>query len=217
MNEKIGIVDVGGGYRGVYACGVMDYCIDHGIQFDAGIGVSAGSANLIAYYAGQRGRNRLFYTEYGLRRQYAGIGNFIFKRSFLDLDYVYSTLSNFDGENPLDYEAAMRNPMAFYAVATEATTGRARYFDKSDILPNDYSVMKASCAIPFLCHPYAVKNTLYYDGALADPVPIERAFACGCDRVVLILTLPEDTRRTSDRDVKLAKRVRKNTRWPLKD
>ncbi len=59
---KIGVVDVGGGLRGIYAVGVLDYCMDQGIRFDMGIGVSAGSANLISYAAGQRGRNYQFYT-----------------------------------------------------------------------------------------------------------------------------------------------------------
>ena len=54
---KTGIVDVGGGLRGIYAVGVLDYCMDQGIAFDLGIGVSAGSANLASYAAGQRGRN----------------------------------------------------------------------------------------------------------------------------------------------------------------
>ena len=65
---KIGVVDVGGGFRGVYACGVLDYCLDEKIRFDLGIGVSAGSANLASFIAGQRGRNYLFYTKYGLRK-----------------------------------------------------------------------------------------------------------------------------------------------------
>ncbi len=91
---KTGIVDVGGGYRGVYAAGVMDYCMDNGIKFDLGVGVSAGSANIISYAAGQQGRNYTFYTVYGLRKEYAGLGNFIRKRSFIDMDYVYGTLSN---------------------------------------------------------------------------------------------------------------------------
>ena len=39
---KTGIVDVGGGLRGIYAAGVLDYCIDQGTSFDLGIGVSAG-------------------------------------------------------------------------------------------------------------------------------------------------------------------------------
>lgn len=210
---KTGIVDVGGGYRGIYAAGVLDYCMDNGIRFDLGIGVSAGSANLISYAAGQRGRNYHFYAEYGLRKEYAGIGNFLFKKSFVDLDYVYSTLSNSDGENPLDYSAATSNPMEFIAVATEADTGKPKYFDKSYISQDDYSVMKASSAIPFVCHPYRVGNTLYFDGALGDTVPIQKAFQLGCDKVILLLTLPADTVRTSDKDHKLAARIRK--KYPL--
>lgn len=213
MSAQIGVVDAGGGYRGIYAAGVLDYCLDHGIQFDLGIGVSAGSANLISYAAGQARRNYHFYAEYGLRKEYAGFKNFLFKRSFVDLDYVYGTLSNSDGENPLDYAAAVKSPMKFFAVATEALTGRAKYFDMSYISQDDYSVMKASSAIPFVCHPYAVGDTLYYDGALADPIPIEKAFEMGCDKVVVLLTRPEDTVRTPDRDLKLASRIRK--KYPL--
>ena len=211
--EKIGVVDVGGGYRGIYATGVLDYCMDKNIRFDLGIGVSAGSANLISYAAGQRGRNHRFYCEYGMRKEYASFRNFVMKRTFLDLDYVYSTLSNSDGEDPLDYEAAMKNPMAFFAVVTEAETGKAAYFDKSHIQRDDYSVMKASCAIPYVCHPYSVGERLYFDGALSDPIPIEKAFALGCQRVVLLLTLPEDTIRTPDKDQKIAGRIRK--KYPL--
>ena len=36
--EKIGVIDVGGGLRGIYAAGVFDWCMDNGVQFDYGIG-----------------------------------------------------------------------------------------------------------------------------------------------------------------------------------
>ena len=210
---KIGVVDAGGGFRGIFAAGVLDYCLDHGIWFDLGVGVSAGSANLISYAANQRGRNYRFYTKYGLRRKYAGIGNFLLKRSFIDLDYVYGTLSNSDGEDPLDYPIAASNPMEVITVATEAETGEAKYFDKRDISQDDYSIFKASSAIPYVCRPYDVRGTLYYDGALGDPIPIQKAFQLGCDKVILLLTLPETTVRTPDRDKKLAARIRK--KYPL--
>lgn len=100
---KIGVVDVGGGFRGIYAVGVLDYCLDNNIKFILGIGVSAGSANLISYAASQRGRNYKFYTDYGFRKQYASMGNFIFKKSYVDMDYVYGTLSNADGEYPFEF------------------------------------------------------------------------------------------------------------------
>ncbi len=209
---KIGVVDVGGGLRGIYAVGVLDYCMDQGIRFDMGIGVSAGSANLASYAAGQRGRNYQFYTEYAFRKQYMSLGNFITKKSYVDMDYVYGTLCRSGGENPLDYPALRDNPMEFYVVATDAVTGRPKYFDKGDIRQNDYGVMKASSAIPFVCRPYEVQGRLYYDGALADPVPVEKAFRLGCDRVVLILTKPESELRNSRTDEKLAAFIRK--RYP---
>lgn len=211
MNGKIGVVDVGGGYRGIYAAGVMDFCMDNHIRFDVGIGVSAGSANIISYAANQRGRNYRFYTEYGLRKEYVGIRNFLFKKTFLDLDYVYSTLSNSDGEDPLDYPSFAANPMEFLVVATEAKTGNARYFDRYDISQDDYSTLKASSAIPFICHPYEVAGNLYFDGALGDVIPIQKAFELGCDKVVLLLTLPESTVRTNDKDKKFAACIRKKS------
>ena len=50
-----GIVDVGGGLRGIYGAGIFDYCMEQGIHFDYCIGVSAGSANVCSYIAGQKG------------------------------------------------------------------------------------------------------------------------------------------------------------------
>ena len=41
-----GIVDVGGGLRGIYGAGIFDYCMEQGIHFDYCIGVSAGSAKV---------------------------------------------------------------------------------------------------------------------------------------------------------------------------
>ncbi len=206
---KIGVIDAGGGLRGIYAGGVLDYCMDNGIKFDLGIGISAGSANLASYAAGQKGRNYQFYTEYAFRKQYMSLGNFITKKSYVDMDYVYGTLSNSDGENPLDYPALKDNPMEFVVVATDEKTGQAKYFDKSDIKQDEYGIFKASSSIPLFCKPYEVKGLGYYDGAISDPVPIEKAFSLGCDRVVVILTKPEGVLRNSKKDRKIAALIRK--------
>lgn len=210
---KTAVVDVGGGLRGVYASGVLDRCLEEGIRFNAGVGVSAGSANIVSYMAGQKGRNYQFYTEYTARKEYMSLRNFLFRKSYIDMDYVYGVLSNDDGENPLDYTALAANPAPFIAVATNAETGVIKYFDKSDMSRNHYDILKASCSIPFVCHPYSIGGVPYYDGALSDPVPIEKAFSLGCEKVVLILTKPRDFLRTPDKDRKLAAGIRK--RYPL--
>lgn len=209
MTPKIGIVDVGGGYRGVYAAGAMDRCMQMGLWFDLGIGVSAGSANIASYCARQPQRNLKFYTEYGLRKEYAGIGNYLRKRSYIDLQYIYGTLTNSDGENPIDYDAMMANPMDTLTVVTNAYTGEARYIPKQELVRDRYTAFMASSAIPGVCRPIWYEGVPCYDGALSDPIPVQKAFDLGCDKVVLVLTLPEDTVRTSEKDERLAKRIKK--------
>ena len=206
---RIGVVDVGGGLRGVYAAGIFDRCLDEKIHFDVCIGVSAGSANCTSYMAGKKKRNYPFYTDYPFRKEYMSPGNFIRKKSYLDLDYVYETLSNADGENPLDYPALMANPAELIVVATDAVSGKPWYFTKADMAQDDYSMLKASSAIPVVCHPYWVKGLRYYDGALGDPIPVQKAFELGCDKVVLILTKPRGVLREPGKDPLFARFIRR--------
>lgn len=207
---KIGVVDVGGGLRGIYAAGVFDYCLDNDIHFDLCIGVSAGSANVASYMANQRGRNYMFYAEYSFRKSYMSLANFIFKRSFIDLKYVYGKLSNSGGEYPLDYETLMKNPAEMLVVGTRAKNGKAVYFDKSYLSKDHYEIFMASSSIPYVCKPHAVRGIYYFDGALGDPVPVRKAFEKGCDKVVVILTKPlSASKDVSETDLKLAKKIEK--------
>lgn len=194
----IGVIDVGGGMRAAYGAGVLDWCMDNGIKFDYCVGISAGSANVVSYLAGQRGRNYVFYTEYDMRDECMSFKNFVKTRNFVDLEYAYGELSNEGGEYPLDFKAASENPAAFKIVATNAITGKPHYFDKSDMKQNDYGAIKASSCVPAVNQPYYVGGIPYYDGGMSDPIPVEKCFEAGCDKVVLILTRPKDYERDPD-------------------
>ena len=43
---------------------------------------------------------------------------------------------------------------------------------------------------------------LYYDGGLSDPIPVKKAFADGCDKLVVILTRPKNYYRSPSKDIK---------------
>ena len=206
---KTGIVDVGGGMRGIYARGVMDYCMEYGISFDLGIGVSAGAANICTFLAGQKGRNYKFYTDYNHRKESMSLSNLIKKGSYIDMDYIYGTLSNADGECPFDFDALLKNPTELLVVAENAITGETKYFTKDYITQDNLDIVKASCSIPYVNKPYYVDGEPYFDGALGDPVPVEKAISMGCDKVVLILSKPRDVLRLPKRDIAIAKRIKK--------
>ena len=194
------VIDTGGGLRGIYGAGVLDRCIEKGISFDRCIGVSAGSANTASFLAGQHGRNFRFYTQYAKRTDYMSASNILKKHSYLDLDYIYGVLSNSGGEDPLDYDALMKNPTEYTVVATDAESGKPFYFSKADMRQNDYGILKASCCIPIACKAYTVGEKQYYDGGVSDAIPIEYALDAGADRIVLILTRPIDADVSFDKE-----------------
>lgn len=192
----VGIIDVGGGLRGVYTGGIYDYLLDNSIDIDYCLGVSAGSANLITYIAGQKGRLKRFYEQYSFEKDYFSLSNYIKKGMLLDLDYIYSGITNSTGKDPLDFDAVMKSKKQFVAVATEAITGNPRYFTKTDMSFDDYTLLKASCALPVVCNkPVAFKGENYFDGGLSDPIPYKKALADGCDKLIICLTLPLDYKK----------------------
>lgn len=201
---KTGVIDVGGGMRGIYAAGVLDTCLNYRITFDYCIGISAGSANITSFLAEQPGRNYEFYHNYSFRKQYMGVKNWLHTGSYINFEYIYGTLSNSDGENPLDYQTLSQSKADLTGIASDAVTGEEKLFHKADISADNYRILMASSCVPGVDQPVRIGDSLYYDGALADPVPIQRAFNDGCDRVVLILTKPVDEIRKPGKDLLLA-------------
>ena len=162
-----GIVDVGGGMRGVFSAGIYDRFIEEGINFDLCIGVSAGSANLISYAAGHHDRVKRFYVNYAQRKQYMSFDNFIHSGSYIGLDYIYSTISNSDGEDPLNYDAFTANHTDFITVVTDGETGEPIYFPKNSIKRDDLTVIKASCCLPAVCKPIVIDGKDCFDDIAA--------------------------------------------------
>ena len=167
--------------RDIYGAGVLDCFLDNNITFDVCIGVSAGSANLASFLAGQRGRTYKFYAEYAARKEYMSFDNMFRDGSYFNLDYIYSVLSNTDGENPLNFDALEKNS--------------SEYFDKKNIIKDDLWTVKASCAMPVACKPFSHNNNEYVDGGVANPIPVEKAFEMGCDKVFVIIPRPAEEKK----------------------
>lgn len=66
--QKMGLVLEGGGMRGVFTCGVLDFMMDKKIEFPYAVGVSAGACNGLSYLSHQRGRAK--YSNIDLLKKY---------------------------------------------------------------------------------------------------------------------------------------------------
>lgn len=189
---KTGLVLEGGGMKCAFCAGILDRFLDEGITFDYVIGVSAGAGNAASFLAGQRDRNRRFYTDYIDDPRYMSLQSFLKTGNYFGIQFIYAEMSNEGGVDPLDYDAMMENPAEFCIVATDAKTGRPHYFYKNEIQRNNYKQIMASVALPGISKPVEIDGRYYYDGGVSDSVPARQAFKDGCDRVVVILSKPRD-------------------------
>ena len=73
--KSCGMVLEGGGMRGVYTAGVLDFFMDQNFYPDGIVGVSAGACHATSYISKQRGRNYRVNTAYLKGKDYYIIGH----------------------------------------------------------------------------------------------------------------------------------------------
>lgn len=184
--SNIGLVLEGGGMRGVFTCGVLDYFMDNKITFPYAIGVSAGACNGLSYMSGQRGRAKYSNIDLLGKYKYIGIKYLIKKRNIMDFDLLFHEFP----ENiiPYDYDTYFASPSRFEMVTTNCLTGEANYFEEKSDPKRVIDIVKASSSLPIVCPITYVDETPMLDGGICDSIPIERAMSQGYNRNVVVLT-----------------------------
>jgi Predicted esterase of the alpha-beta hydrolase superfamily len=75
--SEIGLVLEGGGMRGVFTCGVLDYFMSRNIEFPYAIGVSAGACNGLSFISKQQGRAKYSNVDLLAKYKYIGLKHYI--------------------------------------------------------------------------------------------------------------------------------------------
>lgn len=176
----------GGGMRGVFTSGVLDWMIDHGITFPYLVGVSAGSSNALSFASHQRGRGKYIFADLQAERHYLGVRNIFRHRSIMDMRLLYHELP--ETLWPYDYEAYRSNPMRVESVATDCATGEAVYLEEKECAERIIDIVRASSSLPFACPIAYVDGCPMLDGGIADSIPLQRALEQGYEHAVVVLT-----------------------------
>lgn len=184
---KTGIVLEGGAIRTIFSTGVCDALLTRGLMTDYVIGVSAGIAYGVSYVSKQSRRNLDIMVRYINDKRYMGWENLLRRgnHAYFGLDFVFETIPK--QLVPFDYDTFAAYPGEVEAVVTNMDTGRPEYFpvERGD---DRLKLLQATCALPFLFPVYTIQGRPYMDGGASDAIPFERAFAKGCDRLIIVLT-----------------------------
>lgn len=199
---KAGLVLEGGGMRGCYTSGVLDFFMEKDLYFPYIIGVSAGACNASSYISRQKGRSIKINLDYAQDDRYLSYKNLITKGSLFGMNFIFDEIPN--KLIPFDFETFNKAKEKFIIVATDCKTGQPVYFDK-DECEDVLKAIKASSSLPFVAPIVEMGGKFLLDGGIADPLPIKKAIEDGNKKNVIVLTRNKGYRKRPFKLKKLLK------------
>jgi predicted patatin/cPLA2 family phospholipase len=182
--KQTGLVLEGGGMRGVYTAGVLEFFMEQDLFFPYVIGVSAGACQAASYLSRQKGRNRQVNIGFVKDPRYISWRNYWKRREFFGMDFVFDEIPT--KLVPFDFDTFLNKEERFVIGTTDCVTGEPVYYDdfERDVL----TVIRASSSLPFIAPVVNYRGRKLLDGGISDPIPIKKAQKDGMAKNVVVLT-----------------------------
>lgn len=184
---KRGLVLEGGAMRGMFTAGVTDVMMEHGITYDGLVGVSAGAVFGCNYKSKQIGRTIRYNLKYCKDPRYCSVRSLLKTGDLFGTQFCYRDIPN--ELDPFDLETYQNNPMEFYVVATDVTTGRPVYHECPTGGGEDLDWFRASASMPLAANIVEIDGRKLLDGGISDSIPLKFA-ETRYEKNVVVLTQP---------------------------
>lgn len=185
MSEMKGLVLEGGGFRGMYTCGVIDVFMENGICFDEVVGVSAGAAFGCNIKSKQIGRALRYNKRFCRDSRYSGLKSFIKTGDLYNKEFAYGIVPTI--LDPFDTKTFRENPLKFTVVCTDIHTGNPVYHEIQNGDATDIEWIRASASIPIVSKPVKLDSYELLDGGVSDSIPVNWMLERS-DKTVIVLT-----------------------------
>ncbi len=175
----------GGAFRGVYTSGILDFFMQHDLNFECVIGVSAGALNGVNYMAGQIGRSAQINLRYRNDPRYVGPKAFLKNGGVIGFDFILGDIENIP---TLDVKRIMMGGRRFIAAASNMKTAEMEYFENNESIERLYKGVQASATMPYVSRPVMIDDVPYLDGGCINRVPYKWALENGFEKIVVVRT-----------------------------
>ena len=182
----------GGSLRGLFTAGVLDTFMENDVYFPAVAGVSAGALNALNYVSHQPGRSASTNLRYRHDGRYFGPKAALRGGSLFGLNFM---LHDVKKEVPYDEDTYAHGGMRMIAVATNAETGKAAYFEKGKTDFDFNEAVRASASLPLASAPVMLDGQPYLDGGCACPIALNWALEQGFEKIVVVTTREKGFRK----------------------
>lgn len=180
--QRVGVVLSGGSSRCAFQIGVLETLDELGLRPALCVAVSGGAWNGAALCAGTLPRLRRYWRAF-VRMPHLDVRNLLRERSPWRFNEVHRrTFRRYVGAERL------RGPEALplWVGVTRLRDQQAVYFDARTFQDPLRLLLASNYLPPFFTHAPRIEGERYGDGGLMDNLPYEKAFAEGCDAVVIV-------------------------------
>ena len=188
---KVGLVLEGGGMRALFTAGVLDALLDvKELNVDGIVGVSAGALFGANYVSGQKERAIRYNKKYARDKRYMGLHSWITTGNAVNKEFAFYELPF--RLDVFDQEKFKESKIEFHVVMTNVENGQAEYVLIEDVF-EQMEYLRATSALPFASKIIEINGKKYLDGGISDSIPIDYCQSLGYDKIILVLTRPENT------------------------
>lgn len=199
---RAGLILEGGGMRGIYTTGVLDFFLEKEMEFSSCYGVSAGACTLCSFLSKQKGRAYHTTVDYLGDKHYCSAYSLLTTGDMFGVKMCYDDIPN--KLNPYDFEMFNSYKGKAYVVVTNMKTGKAEYYRLKD-MKKDILAVRASSSLPLVSRNVQMGEQFYLDGGLSDSIPIQKSILGGNRKNVVILTKEEGYRRKASANLAAVK------------
>ena len=174
VKHQSSLVLEGGGSRGVFTAGVLDYLMEKEVKFPYVVGVSAGSCNALDYVSWQPGRTRDCMIIEDKANSYIATKEALKKHELFDMDMLFDKYPN--ELFPFDFDTFFQSDTECELVVTNCQTGDAEYMTEKHDRRRLMDIGRASSSIPVVSPMVEIDGVPYLDGGIADSIPLIHAW-----------------------------------------
>lgn len=182
---QAGLVLEGGGMKGVYTAGVLDFFLEKGIEFSSVYGVSAGACHMCSFLSKQKGRALDISIDYLDSKKYCSVESLLTTGDLFNAATCYKLIPDY--LYPFDHDTFETYKGKAYSVVTNLVTGRPEYLRLRD-MRKDIIKVQASASLPLVSRNVKINGNLYLDGGISDAIPLQKSIVDGNRKNVVIMT-----------------------------
>ncbi|MDO4633931.1 MAG: patatin family protein [Eubacteriales bacterium] len=176
----------GGANRGIFTAGVLDYLMECDFWTDYVVGVSAGACNAVDYVSRQPGRSRDCIIAWNQEKKRDQLKNLREEHSIIDMRMLFDTFPNH--LYPFDFDTYFNSDMKCELVVTNCLTGKPEYRSETEDAKRLMRLCRASSSLPMLSPKVMLDGEPFYDGGLADSIPVLHTRKLGYEKIIVVLT-----------------------------